>query len=83
MTILKTKADVDSLGELRRRKAELKAKLDAEQAEIKEVWHEVRSDLQPAHIIGRAVKSVLGISNQPENDVDEAALGWASRIKGP
>ena len=83
MTILKIKSDVDNLDELRRRKAALKEKLDAEQTEIKEVWQEVRSDLQPGHIIGRAVKSVLGISSQPENDVDEAALGWASQLKGP
>ena len=83
MTILKTKADVDSLSELRRRKAELKLKIDVEQVEIKEAWQDVRSDLQPKHLLGRAVKSMLGISTEPENDVDEAAIGWASRLKGP
>ncbi len=83
MTILKTKADVDNLSELRKRKADLKAKLDAEQAEIKEVWQEVRSDLQPKHIIGNAVKSMLGLPDKPETAADEAALGWASQLKGP
>jgi hypothetical protein len=83
MTILKTKADVDNLSELRRRKAELKVKMDAEQAEIKEVWQEVRSDLQPGEIIGQAIKSMLGMSKKTETPADQAALGWASRLKGP
>ncbi len=83
MTILKTKADVDTLGELYRRKAVLKAKLDAEQEELKEVWQEVRGDLQPRKIVGRAINSMLGISDQPDNDTDAASLGLASRLKGP
>jgi len=83
MTILKTKADVDTLGELHRRKAVIKAKLDAEQEELKEVWQEVRGDLQPRKIVGRAINSMLGISDQPDNDADDAAIGFASRLKGP
>jgi len=82
MTILKTKADVDTLGELLGRKAALKAKLDAEQEELKEVWQEVRGDLQPRKIVGRAINSMLGLSEKPD-DVDGAALGFASRLKGP
>lgn len=83
MTILKTKADVDSLQELRSRKAALKAKIDAEQADIKVIWQSVRKDLQPGEIIGQAVKSMLGIAQKPENSSDQAALGWASRLNGP
>lgn len=83
MTILKIKSDVDNLDELRRRKAALKEKLDAEQTEIKEVWQEVRSDLQPGEIVGQAIKSMLGLSGKSENPADEAALGWAARLNGP
>lgn len=83
MTILKTTADVDTLGELLRRKAALKAKVDAEQEELKEVWQEVRGDLQPKKIVGRAINSMLGLSDKPDDGAGEEALGFASRLKGP
>lgn len=83
MTILKTTADVDSLSELLRRKAALKAKVEAEQEELKAVWQEVRDDLQPKKIVGRAINSMLGLSDKPDDGADEAVLGFASRLKGP
>jgi hypothetical protein len=83
MTILKTKADVDTLNQLQQRKAALKAQIAVEEAEIKEVWHEVRHDLQPGEILGQAVKSALGFHNTPETPADQVAFGFASRLSGP
>lgn len=83
MTILKTKADVDTLNELRQRKAALKAKIDVEETEIKEIWHEVRSDLEPGELAGQAIRSALGLNDKNKTAADEAALGFASRLNGP
>lgn len=60
MKILKTKTHVDNLSELRQRKAELKNRLDAEQAELHSTWKEFRSDLRPKNIIADFAQSFLG-----------------------
>lgn len=83
MTILKTKADVDSLAELRERKAALQLQMDSEKGELQTIWQEVRSDLQPGEIVGSAIKSMLGISAHSENSSDQAAMGLAKRLNGP
>ena len=83
MTILKTKADVDSLLELQQRKAVLKSKMDAETTEIKGIWQEVRHDLQPGEIVGQAVKSMLGFNEKHKTPAEEAAFGFASKLNGP
>ena len=83
MTILKTKADVDSLSELQQRKAALKAQIDVETTEIREIWQDVRHDLQPGEILGQAVKSALGFKEKHDTPADEAAFGFASKLSGP
>lgn len=62
MKLLKTKTHPDNLNELRRRKAELKIRLDAEQAELRADWQEVRSDLRPSHIVANIIRSMFGWS---------------------
>ena len=83
MTILKTKADVDTLAELRQRKAQLKAQMQAEETEIKTIWQEVRSDLEPGELAGQALKSMLGFNKKNKNASDDAALNLAGRLSGP
>lgn len=83
MTILKTKADVDSLIQLRQRKAALKAKITTEETEIKAIWQDVRSDLEPGELVGQAIKSAMGFGRKKESPTDEAAMGIANRLTGP
>lgn len=83
MTILKTKADVDSLQQLQQRKALLKTQIAVEETEIREIWQEVRHDLQPGEIVGQAVRSALGFHNKPGTPADEKAFGLASNLSGP
>lgn len=60
MNILKTKTHVDNMRELRQRKAELKSRLDAEQAELRANWKEVRANLQPSQIVANFAQSLFG-----------------------
>jgi len=83
MKILTTKADVDNLSELRQRKAELKARITAEQAEIRETWQTVRTDFEPSRLVGTMAKSLLGISDKPATTADQTALSMASDLQGP
>jgi hypothetical protein len=63
MTMLKTKTDVGNLRELRARKAQLKAQMEAEQAELQAAWQEARANLEPVKIAGDVAQSLLGIGN--------------------
>ena len=83
MKILTTKADVDNLSELRQRKAELKARITAEQAEIRETWQTVRTDFEPSRLVGTVAKSLLGFSDKPGTAADQGALGMAAGLQGP
>lgn len=83
MTILKTKADVDNLRELHQRKAELKTRMAAEQTEILNAWQAVRTDFEPAQLVGTVAKSLLGIADKPATDADQRALGMANNLKVP
>jgi len=83
MKILMTKADVDNLSELRQRKAELKARIAAEQTEIRDTWQTVRTDFEPSQLIGTVAKSLLGISGKPATAADQTALSMASDLQGP
>lgn len=83
MKILTTKADVDNLRELRQRKAELKARLVAEQAGIRETWQTVRTDFEPSRLVGTVAKSLLGISDKSATATDQSALGMAAGLQGP
>ena len=79
MNILRTKTHVDNLRELRQRKAELKARLDAEQAELREDWRELRAELRPNQIIAKFTQSLLGTSDQTQ----AGSTGLAASLQGP
>lgn len=51
---------MDNLQELRQRKAELKNRLDSEQAELRADWQELRADLRPSSIITNFTQSLFG-----------------------
>lgn len=63
-TIFKTKADVDTLQELRRRKRQLSAKIKTERAELKHTMQEIKEDFTPARI----VKNTLDAFRRPSDD---------------
>lgn len=63
MKLLKTKTHPDNLLELRRRKAELKMRLDAEQAELRAEWEEARHDLRPSQLVAHFVRSLFSSSD--------------------
>lgn len=77
MKLLKTKTHVDNLDELRQRKAIVKARLDAEQAELHSAWKEVRSDLQPRKLMANFAESLLGASES------SGKSGFVSNLQGP
>lgn len=77
MKLLKTKTHVDNLDELRQRKAIVKARLDAEQAELQATWKEIRSDLQPRKLMANFAESLLGASES------SGKSGFASNLQGP
>ena len=77
MNILMTKTHVDNLKELRRRKAELKTRLEAEQAEIRTDWQELRTELRPSKLMANFAQSLLGTSDQA------GASGFTAGLQGP
>lgn len=78
MKILKTQTHVDNLNELRQRKAVLKARLDAEQAELRADWQELRTDLQPGRLMARFAQSLLS----PSEPSATGTGGVASALQG-
>jgi hypothetical protein len=66
-TILKIKKDIHSQAELQRRKAELKAQMDREFAEIQETMKLVREDLKPVNVVKSTLNAFLGRDNQAAN----------------
>lgn len=79
MKILKTQTHVDNLNQLRRRKTELKALLDAEQAELRADWQELRVELQPKQLVAKFAQSLLG----PVEQTGAGAAGMAAVLQGP
>ena len=79
MNILMTKTHVDNLKELRRRKAELKTRLEAEQAEIRTDWQELRTELRPSKLMANFAQSLLGTSDQ----ASAGASGFTAGLQGP
>jgi len=81
MTILKIKQDVHNLAELQRRKAELKAKMDQETAELKGTLELVKEDLKPANFVKSAFFSLIGLDGKPKTDNTPALPGSEHPIK--
>lgn len=78
MKILTTKTDVENLQSLRRRKAELKIRLEQERAALVQTWQEVRADMEPSKIATNVARSLLGLSSGSKTGssapTDSAAL---------
>lgn len=70
---------MDNLNELRRRKAEVKVRLDREQVELRAEWQEVRSELKPARLMANFAKSLLS----PSEPNVPGSGGVASVLQGP
>ena len=68
MTIFRTKADVDNLVELRRRRAVLAARIKTQRQELKGTIQDIREDLKPAQLI----KNTLDAFSRP---IDSGILG--------
>jgi hypothetical protein len=82
MKILKTKTHVDNLHELRERKAELKNRLELEQAELRADWKEVRASLQPSQIITNFAQSLFGgPSEQPMSGARGSMANWQGPLE--
>ena len=79
MNILKTKTHVDNLNELRKRKAELKARLETEQADLKAEWQELRAEMRPGKLMASFAQSLLG---SPEKGATGSS-GLPSTLSGP
>lgn len=79
MKLLKTQTHVDNLNELRRRKAEVKVRLDREQAELRAEWQEVRTELKPARLMANFAKSLLS----PSEPNVPGPGGVATVLQGP
>ena len=67
MTILKTRADVDNLTQLRRQKALLKSKIESERTELHALWQQLRTNYEPAQLATSVAQNLLGIGERPEN----------------
>ena len=82
MTLLKTTTKVDNLEQLRQRKAALKAKLDAEQADLLAGYQVLRTELDPTKLLTNVARSLLGMS---ETGAAKASgePGLSSRFSGP
>lgn len=68
---------MDNLAELRQRKAELKVRLLAEQAELRTTWQELRKDLRPNEFMVDFAQSLFGKSGLSDS------LGLSSKLQGP
>lgn len=79
MKLLKTQTHVDNLNELRRRKAEVKARLDREQVELRADWQELRSELKPGRLMASFAKSLLS----PSESGSSGPGGIGSVLQGP
>lgn len=74
------KKDINNLAELQRRKAELKAKLALEKAEIIKTVQLVREDMRPANLVKNAVTSFLGLDDLKEETTGGGKIAGALRM---
>ena len=59
---------MDNITDFARRKAELKAKMEQERLAIKDTFHEIREEIEPANLLKKAVSGVLGFNQQDKNE---------------
>ena len=66
---------MNSLTELRRRKAEVKAKMALQRSELKATMLEIRTEIEPANLLKKAVGGFFGAAKPKENTPESAVLG--------
>ena len=75
---------MNSLTELRRRKAELKARMVQQRSELKTTMLEIRAEIEPANLLKNAVRGIFGgkakenQGNTPESDVLGRLPSWVT-----
>lgn len=67
---------MDSLNELRRRKAELKDRIDQQQNELKQTFQEVREEIEPAKLLKKAVGGMFNFKQDVQS-------GFFNRLPAP
>ena len=71
---------MDSLAELQRRKAELKAQIEQQQSDLKKTFVEIRREIEPANLLKKAVS---GTFNAFKNKQVDAQPGMLGRLPAP
>lgn len=71
---------MDSLAELQRRKAELKAQIEQQQSDLKKTFIEIRQEIEPANLLKKAISGTLGLSKNKTADSPTSASG---QLSGP
>jgi hypothetical protein len=65
---------MNSLAELRRRKAELKAQIEQQSGDLKKTVAEIRTEFEPAQLLKKALGGVFGLSKDETNEVSPGVL---------
>lgn len=81
MNILLSREKIDSLEELRQRRAELKASIDQQRAELEQTVTELRRELRPARIV-RSIAADFFKPDKPDA-TEDGKSGFASNMKFP
>lgn len=71
---------MNSLAELQRRKAELKAQIEQQQSDLKKTFFEIRKEIEPANLLKKAVS---GTFNAFKNKQSETQGGILGRLPAP
>lgn len=71
---------MDSLAELQRRKAELKAQIDQQKSDLKKTFIEIRQEIEPANLLKKAVSGALGFS---KNKASDNPANPSGQLSGP
>lgn len=59
---------MDSLAELQRRKAELKAQIEQQKLDLKKTFVEAREEIEPANLLKKAVTGIFSTSKNKKDD---------------
>ncbi len=82
MNIFISREKIDSLEELRQRRAELKAQIDQQRDELENTVSELRRDFRPARLI-RTIAADFFKPDTPSGTKDDEKSGFASNMKFP
>lgn len=71
---------MDNLADLQRRKAELKAQIEQQRNDLKQTFLEIRTEIEPANLLKKAVSGVFGFS---KNKPGEEKSNLTGRLPAP